>query len=75
MGIKVEINKLENQPTETNYLKLAIDKARNELNWQPKWSFNKSISKTVNWYKNVHLGKSVFESIIDDIDSYLLNDH
>lgn len=74
-GSRLEINKLENQPIETNYLKLATDKARNELNWQPKWSFNQSISKTVNWYKNVHLGKSAFESIINDIDSYITSNN
>ena len=40
---KIEI--LENQPLETAYLNLSIDKAFKELNWAPKWDFRKTVLK------------------------------
>ena len=36
---------------ETKKLNLQIKKAKNELNWIPIWDINKTIEKTINWYK------------------------
>ena len=71
-GSKIEITKVDNQPDETNYLTLSIKKSKNELFWYPKWDLNKTISHTVNWYKNVYLGKSTYECILNDINNFFL---
>jgi len=31
---------------------MDITKARNELNWEPKFKFNEGLEKTIDWYKN-----------------------
>jgi CDP-glucose 4,6-dehydratase len=51
-----------NQPHEAGLLKLDINKAINELDWRPKWSANKAIEKTINWYLNK---ENVYEQIGD----------
>jgi len=40
-----------NQPHEAGLLKLSIEKAKRELNWQPKLNSEQAIEWTVNWYK------------------------
>ncbi len=39
------------QPHEARYLKLDCSKAKNKLNWQPRWNIEKGLTETVNWYK------------------------
>lgn len=43
-------------PHEAGLLMLNIDKARDRLNWHPKWDFETAIEKTMLWYKEVHAG-------------------
>ncbi len=47
-------------PHEAKYLKLAIEKARHYLNWNPVWDFESSIKQTVDWYKLAY--KTSFDS-------------
>lgn len=45
---------------EANHLNLSIEKAYHRLGWMPVWEFKEAISKTVEWYKEIHgTGKSV----------------
>jgi CDP-glucose 4,6-dehydratase len=48
-------------PHEATYLKLDISKARNELNWEPKWRISYAIKQIVSWHRgylsNVNLRK------------------
>lgn len=39
-------------PHEANLLYLNSEKARDRLDWKPVWSFEESVIKTSNWYKN-----------------------
>ena len=39
------------QPHEAGLLKLSIEKAKKELNWQPKLNSTQAIEWTINWYK------------------------
>ena len=39
-------------PKETKELYLDSSLANNELNWEPVWDIEKSVSKTIEWYKN-----------------------
>ena len=43
---------------ETNILKLNSLKAKKKLNWTSKWNLTKSITKTLEWYKNTQKGVS-----------------
>lgn len=46
----IEIDK-SFQPHEANLLKLDISKAKAYLKWQPVYDVNKSVEKTIQWYK------------------------
>ncbi len=37
---------------EAPLLSLAIDKARETLNWQPRWNFAETVTQTVMWYRD-----------------------
>lgn len=58
-------------PHESQLLHLEISKARHTLNWSPRWSIEKTIGKTVQWYKKVRFSESTpLECCLDDICSY-----
>ncbi len=40
-------------PHEANLLNLTIEKARQQLGWQPRWNFNEAIEQTISWYREV----------------------
>ena len=45
-----------NSPHEAGLLGLAIDKANVHLGWKPKWGFQKSVEKTIVWYRETNEG-------------------
>jgi CDP-glucose 4,6-dehydratase len=48
-------------PHEAHTLRLSTDKARTLLGWRPRWSFETSVRKTVEWYRAEHRGASAPE--------------
>jgi CDP-glucose 4,6-dehydratase len=44
----------KNAPHEAGLLHLNINKAKSVLGWDPKWNFETTIQKTVEWYREVH---------------------
>ncbi len=60
----------QNAPHEAGLLKLSIEKARLQLNWQPKWNFEKAVARTMTWYKRVHEGASPLEMTLQDLETY-----
>ena len=57
---------------ESKMLHLQIDKAKNVIGWQPKWNFNKTVEKTINWYKNTHdKTKTPEQACINDISEFM----
>jgi CDP-glucose 4,6-dehydratase len=44
--------KLQNQPHEAGLLKLAIDKAKTELEWKPRFDSAEAVQWTINWYRD-----------------------
>ncbi len=57
---------------EAGLLKLDISKAKNTLQWKPKWNFETTIDKTLTWYKNVLVeNHDPFSCCLNDIKSYL----
>ena len=55
---------------EAGLLNLNVDKANKILDWVPKWDFQCSVQKTVEWYKNTHEGQDSFQSCLKDIYSF-----
>ena len=56
---------------ESKKLNLQIEKAKLNLNWSPKWSFETAINKTINWYKKVLKNPSFARDLcIEDINDY-----
>lgn len=41
----------ENAPHEAGRLSLVIERARERLNWSPRWDFSRSVAETMRWYK------------------------
>jgi CDP-glucose 4,6-dehydratase len=39
---------------EARFLKLAIEKSRHFLRWQPVWRFEEAVANTVGWYRQAH---------------------
>ena len=56
---------------ESKKLNLQIEKAKLNLNWSPKWSFEIAINKTINWYKKVLKNPNLAKDLcIEDINDY-----
>lgn len=59
-------------PHEAKILSLSITKARVQLHWRPRWGFDETIRRTVDWYRAHHEGadaatlRSLSESQIAD---------
>ena len=70
-GSKQSWEKDEHQhPHEASLLLLNSNKARIELGWKDKLSFEESIKWTINWYKNVHEGKNSLDETMRNIRDF-----
>ena len=58
------------QPHEAGLLMLSIKKAESLLDWKPKWNFNDSVTRTINWYKNHSSGADAIELTLEDIKEF-----
>ena len=59
-----------NEPHEAKLLQLQIDKAYNKLNWEPVLDIDKTVSKTVNWYKSYLKGETSYMLCLKDINNF-----
>ena len=57
-------------PYEAKLLSLSSEKAKRNLNWKNKWSFQETIHKTINWYRKFHSGTDALQCCVDDIESF-----
>ena len=59
-------------PHEANLLNLVVDKAHHQLGWQPRWPFETTVERTVNWYRRIEERQaSALECCLDDLTAYL----
>ena len=63
-------NDLGNHPHEASMLMLNANKARTELGWSDKLSFEESVKWTINWYKNVNAGSDPLEETLKNIREF-----
>ena len=61
---------INNHPHEANYLKLDCSKAAKYLNWEPKCNLEITLEKTVQWYKQFNLGRSMQDQCLLEIEEY-----
>jgi CDP-glucose 4,6-dehydratase len=61
---------LGDTPYEANLLLLNSDKARSEIGWNDKLSFEESINWTISWYKNVHHGNLALDETLRNIREF-----
>jgi len=58
-------------PHEATNLSLNIEKARQQLKWQPRWHFEEAVKQTVDWYRHVCQNPaSAREMCLKQIKSY-----
>jgi len=55
---------------EAGLLNLDIRKARKVLGWKPRWGFEETIAKTVEWYEAVRCGKKAIDVTQRQIAEY-----
>jgi CDP-glucose 4,6-dehydratase len=58
---------------EAGLLSLDIGEAKKSLNWHPKWSLNKTIKMTLDWYINVHNNNCPKDETMKQIKEYYKN--
>ena len=63
-------NDLGNHPHEATMLMLNSNKARADLGWSDKLSFEESVKWTINWYKNVSAGSDPLEETLKNIREF-----
>jgi len=62
------------QPHEAGLLKLDTSKARTFLGWKPVYNINKTIERTVSWYKNFYNGmekEELYKITVKEIQDYV----
>ena len=55
---------------EATLLRLAIDKAQMRLGWHPRWDFDRTVRRTVEWYRDYHSGADMVARTIAQIAEY-----
>lgn len=61
----------QHHPKETGYLKLDISRARQRLGWSPRWSLDKTLVQTVDWYRNWATGGNMRDFSLTQIREYV----
>ena len=57
-------------PHEAGYLKLDISKARQRLNWEPRWSLQTALTHIIDWHQANLSGLDMHEYCLQQIDLY-----
>ncbi len=57
-------------PHEAGKLNLQVEKAKFFLNWEPQWSFEETIERTILWYKEVSEHSDPYTACLKNIKQY-----
>ena len=66
----IRVERPENMPPEDLLLHLNTDKARLELGWRTRWSIDRTVAETVEWYKAVVGGTPAIDVSRAQIKAY-----
>lgn len=67
---KVKFDVASSNFHESGLLTLDISKAKDLLNFKPKWSISSAIAYTAKWYKSYYEGQNAYELCLADIEQY-----
>lgn len=68
---EIEVQSSASDPYEAGLLHLNCDKAHHLLGWRPRWSFERTVAETVNWYRAVLSGEPVASVSSDQVNRYM----
>ena len=68
---KWEIDSNYEKLHESRYLKLDINKAQSELQWRPRWSIERTLRFTAEWYKAYYDKADIRNTMNKQISAYL----
>lgn len=71
----VSIEPNNDQLLEAMLLKLNCTKARDLLQWSPRWNFTRTIHETVSWYRATFEGQSAIEISSEQLKDYERSTH
>ena len=66
----LRINEDPDAPHEAAMLKLDSTKARAQLGWAPRWSFDEAVARTVEWYRRYTTGEGMLAFTHQQIAAY-----
>jgi CDP-glucose 4,6-dehydratase len=66
----LRINEDPNAPPEAIMLKLDSTKARAELGWTLRWSFEEAVARTIEWYRHYMVGEAMLAFTRQQIAAY-----
>jgi CDP-glucose 4,6-dehydratase len=69
-GASVAVSGETNVPHEASLLRLDVTKALTRLRWRPRWSLDRALQETVNWYKAWHAGEEMRAYTLAQISTY-----
>jgi CDP-glucose 4,6-dehydratase len=69
-GSNIAIELHESDVHEAGLLQLNCKKARQELQWTPRWDFKRTFQETTEWYKRASQGERVSTITLDQITRY-----
>lgn len=69
-NIDWENTQKEGQLHEATLLTLSIEKASEILKWNPKWDFETSIKRTIQWYDRFYAGENPIDLVTEDLNTY-----
>lgn len=55
---------------ETKVLKLDSTKAKTMLGWKPRWSLNKALEMSLDWYQSFYRNEDVYSTTLKQIENY-----
>lgn len=68
-AIQIEISKNSNEHHEANLLMLDCTKANKTLKWKAVWGIDKTIDKTISWYKSYYENNKLLS--LEDLREYI----
>jgi CDP-glucose 4,6-dehydratase len=66
----LKFTKNQSKAHEANLLQLNCDKAKQLLDWNPRWDVNQTINKTAEWYKSFINGENMYRVTRNQIKEY-----
>lgn len=71
-GVKPDMSTAKVDLHEAKILKLDIKKALDQLDWAPKFNFETTVKKTVDWYKAESKGEDMASFTLKQINNYFM---